>query len=267
MTSAGYIFDDAEVEPELRRLRELESIFDPATEQLLLTTGDWTSRSCLEVGAGAGSIAAWMRARAGESGRVVAVDTNITFLAPLQSSVEVLQGDVRELPLGTAVFDVAHVRYVLVHNSDPASVLAPVIRALKPGGWLLVEEPDFTAAHGLAGPAGPCYALERVNAAMLRMFAARGMDPSLGRHVPKLLADRALELARIEREDHVARGGAAIARMMSLSAAQLAEKYIATGYATKEDVAGYREFAATPSAWAVYYATVRTLVRRPAAVF
>ena len=78
---------------ELERLRLLESMFDPRTRELLLATGNLTGRSFLEVGAGAGSIARFMRTEVGTAGRVVAVDTNTRFLGELEG-VEVVAGDV-----------------------------------------------------------------------------------------------------------------------------------------------------------------------------
>lgn len=259
-----YIFQDVAVEPELRRLRAIEAVFDPGTQRQLLTTGEWLGRHCLEVGAGAGSIAAWMRAQVGATGRVVAVDTNVGFLDPLRLTVEVVHGDVRQVDLAAERFDVAHVRYVLIHNGDPAGVLHPVIRSLKPGGWLLVEEPDFSVAHALAGPDATTRAFERVNGAIQAMFSGRGLDPALGRRVPSLFRQAGLELVAVESDAAVERGGSPLAQMMGLSASQLGDKYVATRQASPEDVVGYQDFAADPSCWGIFYATVRTLARRPA---
>jgi hypothetical protein len=191
------------------------------------------------------------------------VDTDVRFLEPLQAEVEVVHGDVREADLGARAFDVAHLRYVLIHNADSAGVLDSVTCSLKPGGWLLVEEPDFSVALAFAGPAVLTRAFERVNDAILAMFAGRGLDPALGRHVPAMLEQRGLELVSVECDLSTERGGSPLANMMSLSAVQLCDKYVATGRASSEDVSGYREFAADTSCWAIYYSTVRALVRKP----
>ena len=147
MVQAKYVFEDAATERELRRLRALEAVFDPATERCLLATGAWQGRRCLEVGAGAGSIAAWMHEQVGSSGRVVAADMSLRFLGWLPPAIEQFEGDVRDLPLSAESFDVVHVRYVLVHNPGPEGMLRGLASLVKPGGWLLVEEPDFTAAR------------------------------------------------------------------------------------------------------------------------
>ena len=259
-----YIFADVAVEPELARLRSIEAVFDPATQLHLLATGVWTGRRCLEVGAGAGSIAAWMRAQTGATGRIVAVDSNARFLEPLRSEVEIVHADVRDLGLAEGSFDVAHVRYVLVHNHGADGIVANLVRALVPGGWLLVEEPDFTVALALAGPPAPSAAFDRVNKAIAAMFRARGLDPAFGRHVPALIHEHRLELVDVEWDAQVTRGSAPLAEMMCLSARQLRDKYVATGHASSEDVDAYRAFASDPACWGVYYCTVRVLARRPA---
>lgn len=266
MTADGeYVFRDAAREPEWQRLRAIEALFDPGTERHLLATGEWAGRRCLEVGAGAGSIAAWMRRQVGPGGRVVAVDTDVRFLEALRPAVDVVHGDVREVDLAGQVFDVAHARYVLVHNQDAGGVVDTLVAALAPGGWLLVEEPDFTVARAFAGPDAAARAFERVNDAIGAMFSDRGLDPALGRRVPCLLQQRSdLELVTIDSESSVERGGSPLARMMSLSAAQLADRYVGTGRASSDDVAGYQRFAADPSCWGIFYATVRALARKRA---
>src|SRR5690606_13419003 len=136
MTHDKYIFDDASGEPELHRLRLLESVFDEKTREHLLATGPLESRFCLEVGAGAGSIAAWMNSQVGPTGEVMAIDSNIRFLRDLDPRIRVVEGDIRSAVLPAEHFDVVHARYVLIHNADARSVLSAMLQALKPGGYL-----------------------------------------------------------------------------------------------------------------------------------
>lgn len=264
MVEGKYVFEDVAAEPELRRLQALEAVFDPGTQRHLLATGEWAGRHCLEVGAGAGSIAAWMQRQVGSSGRVVAVDTSLRFLGSLPG-LELVKGDVNELSLEPASFDVVHARYVLVHNAQPERILQRMHAALKPGGWLLIEEPDFTAARAFAGDAELSRAFGHINRAIAAMFGARGQDPALGSRLPELVAHQGLHLMAIEADAGVERGGSPLAAMMSLSAAQLSDKYVATGCATSDDVARYREFAGDPECWASYYCTVRVLANKPRA--
>lgn len=260
---ARYLFASAGESAELTRLRALEAVFDPATRNLLLSTGAWSGRHCLEVGAGAGSIAAWMHAQVGPSGRVVALDHNVRFLRQLPSEVEVVESDVRELPLPSRLFDLVHTRYVLIHNADSGGVLDALLRCVKPGGWLLLEEPDFGEARAFMGPEALRDAFERVAAAALLTFRERGMDPRFGSRLPALLEARGLEIVALERESHLERGGSGLASMMRLSTQQLADKYVATGAVKTGDIEGYAAFASEPQCWGLYYATFRALCRQP----
>jgi SAM-dependent methyltransferase len=259
---AKYVFEDAATERELSRLRALEAVFDPATQRCLLATGQWQGRSCLEVGAGAGSIAAWMQQQVGPTGRVVAVDTTLRLLGALPPSIELVEGDVRQLSWQAESFDVVHVRYVLVHNAGPQRFVERLCSVLKPGGWLLLEEPDFTVAHAFAGPAPLVEAFARIKQAIAVMFGTRGLDPALGSNLGELVQQRGLAIRSLEADASVERGGSPLAAMMSLSAEQLADKYVATGCVTNDDVARFREFASDPACWASYYSTVRVLARK-----
>jgi SAM-dependent methyltransferase len=259
----GYIFEDAASLRELERLRLIESIFDAKTCELLRETGDLRARRFLEVGAGAGSIARFLRGEAGHEGRVVAIDTNTRFLVELDG-VEVVAGDVRDAPPGAYESDVVHARYVLIHNERPGAVLDAMLAALAPGGFVLLEEPDFSAACAIDGPEAFVSAHEAVSRAILAMFRARGMDPALGRRLGELLAERGFELVSNECETHVAPGGSPVARMMRLSTEQLAEKYAATGAVSPEQIAAHVRFADDVTCSAIHYATHRVLGRKRA---
>ncbi|MEO3972941.1 methyltransferase domain-containing protein [Streptomyces sp. CAU 1734] len=58
-------------------------------------------------------------------------------------TVEVLHGDAGMLPLGDATADRARTDRVLQHVEDPGTVLAEARRVLRPGGRLVMGEPDW----------------------------------------------------------------------------------------------------------------------------
>jgi hypothetical protein len=74
------------------------------------------------------------------------------FLLELQHpNLEVLQHDVRTNALPEARFELVHARLVLSHLAQRESIVTKLVNALKPGGWLLLEEFDQAIA-GLADP-------------------------------------------------------------------------------------------------------------------
>jgi len=262
-----YTFAGAAPDRERARLERLERAFDPTTRELLVRAGLGAGQRVLEVGAGAGSIAAFLADRVGGAGRVTAIDLDVSFLPPLPAHVDVVRGDVRAVPLG-GDHAIAHARYVLVHNVDPDAIVERLIAALAPGGSLVLEEPDFTAVrtHAThAGSSGEGAAFARTGAAVVATFTGAGKDPALGLRLPALCAARGLIVEHVVQHAPLCRGGDEVATMMAMSAAQLRERYLATGLVTDDDLAGYARFAADPSAWAVYYATIGIIARKPAA--
>jgi SAM-dependent methyltransferase len=267
MTGTPYVFEGTRHEAELERLRMLEEVFDSGTRTCLLATGLREGWRCLEVGAGAGSIARWLSEAAGPSGHVLAVDLNSRFLSGLAgANLEVREADVRDARLEPGSFDLAHARFVLIHVLDWVGALAAMVRCLKPGGWLVLEEPDFSSSRSLAGPAELRRAFDNVHRAIEAMFRQRGLDHSFGARLPALLQDRDFEAIAIENDAPIVAGGSPFARMMGLSTDQLRDKYVATGLATGRDIKLYGSFAAERACWATYHATVRASGRKPGAV-
>jgi SAM-dependent methyltransferase len=232
----------------------------------LLTAGLRPGLRCLEIGAGAGSIAAWISETVGSSGRVAAVDINARFLADLKSTnIDVYKADVRSVGLKSASFDLAHARFVFIHLPQWPVALEATLTLLKPAGCLVLEEPDFAASRALAGPKSLRQAFERVHRAIHAMFADRGMDFAFGSRLPAIMQDERLEAIVLENDAPIVRGGSAFAKMMGMSATQLQGKYVATGEATEQDIERYGAFAADPSCWAIYHGTVRATGTKPRA--
>jgi hypothetical protein len=95
------------------------------------------------------------------------------------------------------------------------------------------------------------------------MFRDARKDPALGIRLPSALESRGLRVERTDSSAPLCRGGDPLATMMAMSTAQLGAKYMATGLVDDDDLAGYARFAADPSAWGIYYATIGVLARKP----
>ncbi len=129
---------------ERRRLQLFQERLDPLTirriERLELAPG----ARCLEVGGGRGSIARWLCERVGQTGHVTATDLQTDFLEELSpANLEVLRHDVTADTFPKGAFDLVHARAVLMHIGERMGTLRRMVSWLAPGGWLLVEEPDF----------------------------------------------------------------------------------------------------------------------------
>lgn len=264
MSRQEYIFEDAYGQAELVRLKAIETVFDPSTKVRLESTGLSKGWRCLEIGPGAGSIMRWLGEKVGPDGRVTAVDINPRFLDVRDSpNIDILKADIREVNFERNRFDLIHGRYVLLHIPDYQSVLERLLETLKPGGRLVLEEPDFSAARPVHGPKSLCHSVEKINRAIHQMYQKLGIDHAMGLKMPAALQSLGIENLRVDNDAPLARGGSGIARMMGMSAEQLRDKYIATDEVTVEDVAAYCEFAENPDTWAFYYSTIAVTAQSP----
>lgn len=158
---------------------------DAGTRDLLAGHGALCGARALEVGAGGGSVVEWLATQVGPTGRVLATDLDTRFVDPLASDVvEIRRADVvtDELPEGE--FDVVHTRLLLEHLPERDAALDRLIRALRPGGWLVVEDYDWTS-FGF-DPATDLQA--RAAAAVLSFMGNAGFDQTYGRRVTSALA-------------------------------------------------------------------------------
>ena len=235
-----YVFDQA-WQRERQRLTALESLYDRASRRLLDDLGLAPGWHCLEVGCGAGGIALWLADRVGETGRVLATDLDTRFLdAEDRANLEVRTHDVVIDPLDEAAFDVIHARAVVEHLSDRELVIKRLAAALRPGGWLLIEETDFgDTTAGMLGayasaPERQRTVVERIYLGVAKVFSSIGADPSYGRRLVGALNDAGLTQVGAELHAPVVSGGNEQWTRGSIE--QLAERIVATREATAEDV-------------------------------
>lgn len=144
----SYMFDAA-WQAERERLAGIESMWDPTTINHLTAVGVRNGWSCLEVGAGGGSVAQWLSSQVGSTGEVIATDRDITFLAGL-AHIQVLTHDILCDSLPHKHFDLIHARLVLSHLPERDQVLAKLANACKPGGWVVLEEFNESDVRGSA---------------------------------------------------------------------------------------------------------------------
>jgi SAM-dependent methyltransferase len=98
------------------------------------------------------------------------------------SCVQFQQGDATRLPFPDASFDVAFCRYLLIHIADPMAVVREMMRVVKPGGFVVAYEGDFTST-GTSHP--PCDALDTLHRAWRGLF----QNPPAGRRLVHYLRE------------------------------------------------------------------------------
>jgi trans-aconitate methyltransferase len=260
MESVGSYFSDHQWSGERRRLTLLEERYDPGTIRRLVQIGVGRGWSCLEVGAGAGSIARWLARRVGPTGRVVATDLDTRFFDDAaEANLEVWRHDITCDPLPTAEFGLVHVRWLLDLLPDRETSVEKLIAALEPGGWLLVEEPDMFPIT--AESSGAYCRLMEATAALLQ---SAGINHQWARALPMMLTAAGLIDVGAEADVDICQGGSPMAECRQLGLAQLREALLQTGLITEDEFSNGAACLSDPSHWLMDFASVAAWGRKPA---
>jgi SAM-dependent methyltransferase len=234
---AGYVYDQAWAQ-ERERLQGIEGLYDEISKDRLRAVGVGPGWKCLEVGCGAGSIARWLAETVGPDGHVVASDLDPRFVTD-GPSLEVRRHDVLADELEEGSFDLIHSRMVLEHIPERERALERLAAALRPGGWLVIEDVDFggpmvEALARYASDPSVRGIYERVLSAFERFMGAAGMDPGFG---PRLVSSfERLGLIDVDADSRarLVRGGANDFGRLSLAA--IGPAMVEAGLLTAEEL-------------------------------
>ncbi len=136
-------------------------------------------RRALDVGAGHGHWTRQIARRLAPEAEVVGLEREPDWVAVATARAapgqRFVQGDATDLPFPSGSFDLVTCQTLLIHVPDPARVIAEMHRVLRPGGQLLVAEPNNLANAAswavLLPTADAQLALEAVR---LELFVERG---------------------------------------------------------------------------------------------
>jgi SAM-dependent methyltransferase len=235
------------------RLQLLAALRMPDTAVVLDRIGVSPGWRCADLGSGSGAFALELAARAGAGGRVEAFDLDEEKLA-------LARDEARRRGIGTVSFEAADLstwsrpgRYdlvycglVLQHLADPADLARRMWAALRPGGWLLVEDSDFAGLHCYPDNAGFAFYARTYQAVLRR----RGGDPEIGRKLVRLFlatgaADPQLRL--VQRAYCVGEGKTMAVRTLEAITDAVVAEEVAGPADVADAVADLRRFTADPS--------------------
>jgi SAM-dependent methyltransferase len=138
---------------------------------------------CVDVGAGGGDVSVALAEVVGQTGRIYAVDSDprardeAAAAAAAHSQVLAITQAAEDLLLPEPV-DLAFCRFLLLHVFDPAAVIERMAKAVRPGGWVVAQEPITSAG--------------RIDGIAMSMPEAR--HPDIGALLPALVREAGLEV-------------------------------------------------------------------------
>ena len=176
----------------LDRVREVDAV------------GAWKERSfalldprpgavLLDVGCGTGEDVAALARRVAPGGRVIGIDASAAMIAEASrraarhgDAAEFRVGDASRLDLPGASVDGARAERTLQHLERPAEAVREMARVARPGGWIVLAEPDWETLVVDPGDPG-------VGAEVARAAAGRVRSGTVGRTLRRLLLEAGMD--------------------------------------------------------------------------
>jgi SAM-dependent methyltransferase len=182
-----YIFVDRAAEQE--RLLAQASLFEPSTRWLLTQAGIAPGMRVLDLGSGAGSVAAIAASLVGPDGAVVGIDRDPDAVQHARElaaragldNVEFREADVQTLDGVGRGFDAVVGRLVLMYVADPAEALRQAAARARPGAVISLQEADLV--YPWATPQTPLW--RQIQGWFLDTLAKAGAEARMG---PSLFA-------------------------------------------------------------------------------
>lgn len=240
------------------RLALMSEMLDPQLFFRLTQIGIAAGWRCLEVGAGNGSVSRWMGAQVGPSGAVVASDIDIDLLQKLSApNIAVRRIDVTVDDLG-ADYDLVVARALLHHLPERDAVVARLAGAVRSGGYLVLEEPDF---HPVLASDSPT---QRAFWEGWLVWADRHqIDYFVGRKIPAILAAQGFADVDAYGETILYRGGSPTARYLEATMRELKDSLLASGFISEAVWADAMALFRNAEFWSWQNSYVTSVGRRP----
>jgi ubiquinone/menaquinone biosynthesis C-methylase UbiE len=219
------------------RLRLINRVKWPTTEQLLNKAGLRAGMRVLDLGCGGGAVTLRIGALVGAEGEVVGIDLDPSILRLAQREAEDSNLPVTFRHLGAeeleevAAYDFAYSRYLLSHLRHPERALEAMVRALRPEGRLAVEDIFF--------PGHVCYppnaAFDRYVELYQAVVRTKGADPAIGARLMGMALDAGLADVQVELVVPVFRHGEG-KRAAQVTVEHIREAVLGTRLATSTEV-------------------------------
>ena len=228
-----------------KRLVLMSELLDPMHRRYLESLDVIKSGArTLEVGCGNGSISAWLARQVAPDGRAVAVDLDLSLVHVHLPNLELRKVDVMTGPVEPGSFDLVTARAVLHHVADAERAIANLVASLRPGGAILLIEPDFLPVTIAEPPE-----VREFWSGWLAWSRASGINYQIGRTLAPRLAAMGIEKIGGTAETAIYNGTNLWADYWTQTVKELREDLISSGKLSAALVDIFLGHCADPAWW------------------
>jgi SAM-dependent methyltransferase len=235
---------DHHLSGERRRLALMSRLLDPMHRRHIERLGVGPGARTLEVGCGNGSVSAWLAERVAPGGRAVAVDLDLSLADADVPGLELRQGDICAGPVEPADFDLVTARAVLHHVADAEAAVANLVASARPGGAILLIEPDFLPVSIAEPPE-----IRAFWEGWLAWSRGHGIDYFIGRRLPAALAGRGVQDIGATAETALYNGGSPWAVYWRETVIELRPRLVASGKLDDRSIDTFLAQCTDPAWW------------------
>ncbi|HWK16993.1 MAG TPA: methyltransferase domain-containing protein [Solirubrobacteraceae bacterium] len=245
-------------EGERERLALMSRLLDPMHRRHIESLGIADGMRTLEVGCGNGSISAWLAERVGPAGRAVAVDLDLSLVEAGTPNLEPRQADIVAGPIEPQDFDLVTARAVLHHVADDQAAVANLVASVRPGGAILLIEPDFLPVSAAEPPE-----IRAFWEGWLAWSREQGIDYMIGRRLPAAMAAHGLEGVEATAETALYNGGSPWAVYWQETVTELRARLLASGKLGDGSIDTFLTHCGDPAWWTQTIAFTAVRARAP----
>jgi SAM-dependent methyltransferase len=238
-----YVLDHHQ-EGERQRLALMSQLLDPMHRRHIEDLGVEPGARTLEVGCGNGSISAWLAGRIAPGGRAVAVDLDLSLADAHVAGLEFRQADILAGPVAPGGFDLVTARAVLHHVGDIQAAVSNLVASARPGGAVLLIEPDFLPVTAAEPPE-----VREFWDGWLAWSCEQGIDYFTGRRLPGMLSQHGLADVGAAAETALYNGGSPWAVYWQQTIRQLRPRLADSGHLDGRTIDAFLARCAEPRWW------------------
>lgn len=207
------------------RLALMSQMLDPQLFFRLGQMGVGEGWRCLEVGAGNGSVSRWLGGQVGATGSVVVSDIDPDLIGSIDATnITARRIDVVNDDLGSG-YDLVIARALLHHIPERTAVMGRLSDAVRPGGYLVLEEPDFSTVLATGSPT-----MQAFWEGWLAWAASEDIDYFFGHKIPPHLVKLGMKPVQAYGETILYQGGSLAARYLESTMRELQASLLRSGF-------------------------------------